>query len=119
MLQNKLEPEKRKEEQEHELKNVETDRNDNKNNPNTENITKTFIIFKNKRRKMNESTEETAPKKDQEVVDERNWDREVWLKDEEKKSRSKTNKNDEAKKKEKSYELLRLCKNIMKKEGSY
>ena len=101
VLQNNMEQEKRKEEEEH----------------------KTFPIFNSKRRRKNEKPEETkpAPKNDLETVDERDWDREVWLKDEEKKrqAEARDKRIAEARKKEKSYELLRLCKQIMEKEGTH
>ena len=86
-----------------------------------ENKPKTFQIFNIKRRKMNETPE--IEKAAQEVIEieERDWDRAIWLREEEmkKKAEARSRRIAEAKRKEKSYELLRLCKKIMELEGSH
>ena len=86
-----------------------------------ENKPKTFQIFNIKRRKMNETPE--IEKAAQEVIEieERDWDRVIWLREEEmkKKAEARSRRIAEAKRKEKSYELLRLCKKIMELEGSH
>ena len=73
-----------------------------------ENKPKTFQIFNIKRRKMNETPElEKAAQKvrEEEKIDERDWDREIWLRDEEMKriAKARTRRIAEAKRKEKSY----------------
>ena len=89
-----------------------------------ENKPKTFQIFNIKRRKMNETPEiEKAAQEliEEENIEERDWDRAIWLREEEmkKKAEARSRRIAEAKRKEKSYELLRLCKKIMELEGSH